>query len=81
VQTLQEKDVDAAIKAARETWMGTQFEGAGRAEATPATRVALRGRDPFYDADEEALKRFAAVSVALFTSLADATPLDPAVLA
>ena len=81
VQTLQEKDVDAAIKAARETWMGTQFEGAGRAEATPATRVALRGRDPFYDADEEALKRFAALSVALFTSLADATPLDPAVLA
>ncbi|KGQ18358.1 Exodeoxyribonuclease V gamma chain [Lysobacter dokdonensis DS-58] len=80
-RVLQEKDADAAIRAARETWMGTQFDGGGRAEATPATRVALRGRDPFYDKDEASLKRFAALSVALFRSLEEATPLDPAVLA
>jgi exodeoxyribonuclease V gamma subunit len=81
VQTLQAKDVEAAIKVARETWMGTQYDGGGRSEATPATRMALRGRDPFYDADDESLKRFAQLSVALFAALEQAEPLDATVLA
>ena len=81
VCTLREKDPDAAQRTARDTWMGTQFDGGGMAEATPATRMALRGRDPFYDEDAESLKRFAALSVALFTALDEASPLDPAVLA
>jgi exodeoxyribonuclease V gamma subunit len=81
VQVLKAKDADAAITAARNTWMGTQYDGGGRAEATPATRVALRGRDPFYDSDEESLKRFAHLSVALFSALEDGEPLDAGVLA
>ena len=54
---------------------GTGYDG-GRAEATPATRVALRGRDPFFDEDEQAQQRFALASIAIFTSLEEATPLD-----
>jgi exodeoxyribonuclease V gamma subunit len=77
-QVLREKTPDAALKIARETWTGTQFDGGGRAEATPATRVALRGRDPFYDDDAEAVKRFAQLSVALFTALDEAMPIDRA---
>ncbi|MGO4550915.1 exodeoxyribonuclease V subunit gamma [Lysobacter sp. 2RAF19] len=69
--------IAAATKSARETWTGTQFDGAGRAEASPATRVALRGRDPFFDEDEQSLTRFKLLSVSLFSALADATPLDP----
>ncbi|MCC8363125.1 exodeoxyribonuclease V subunit gamma [Lysobacter sp. A6] len=80
VEVLKEKDADAAINAARNTWMGTSYDG-GRAEATPATRVALRGRDPFYDGDEDALKRFAQLSVALFAALESGEPLDAGVFA
>ena len=76
-----EAAINAATKSARETWTGTQFDGAGRAEATPATRVALRGRDPFFDANEQSLTRFKLLSIALFGALGDAVPLDPEVYA
>jgi exodeoxyribonuclease V gamma subunit len=72
-----EAAIAAATKSARETWTGTQFDGAGRAEASPATRMALRGRDPFFDEDEQSLTRFKLLSVSLFGALGDATPLDP----
>lgn len=75
VQCFGDKGADAALKIARDTWTGTGYDG-GRAEATPATRVALRGRDPFFDEDEQAQQRFALASIAIFTALEDATPLD-----
>jgi exodeoxyribonuclease V gamma subunit len=80
VRCLVEKDGDAALRAARDQWMGSQFN-ADRAEATAATRMALRGRDPFLDEDTAAQMRFAQLSVALFQALDEARPLDPAVLA
>jgi len=79
LQTLAKKDADAALRCARDTWMGSAHDG--HAEATAATRVALRGRDPFYDDDKTAQLRFAQLAAALFTALEDASPLDPAVLA
>lgn len=75
VQCFGEKGPDAAMKAARDTWTGSGYDG-GRPEATPATRVALRGRDPFFDDDEPARQRFALASIAIFTALENATPLD-----
>jgi exodeoxyribonuclease V gamma subunit len=75
MQCFGDKGADAALKLARETWTGSGYDG-GRAEATPATRVALRGRDPFYDDDAQAQQRFALASIAIFTALEHATPLD-----
>ena len=81
-EVLQEKNnVEAATKVARDTWTGAKFEGGGLAEATPATRVALRGRDPFYDANPDALARFQLLSCAVFNALENATPLDREALA
>jgi exodeoxyribonuclease V gamma subunit len=72
--------VDAAMKSARATWMGSDWQ-AERAEATPATRIALRGRDPFYDEDDEARARFQALAVAVHAALHDHVPLDIEALA
>ncbi|BCT92270.1 RecBCD enzyme subunit RecC [Lysobacter helvus] len=81
VACLAKKDPASALRAARDTWMGSAFEGIGRAEASPATRVALRGRDPFYDDDASAQMRFAELSVAIFSALEHATPLDAGMFA
>jgi len=51
-----------------------------RAEATPATRVALRGCDPFLDGDADAQARFALLSTAVFEALAGTAPVDAGVL-
>ena len=80
VRCLAEKDGEAALRSARDQWMGSSFN-ADRAEATRVAGVALRGRDPFYDDDERAQIRFAQLAVALFTALDQATPLDAGVLA
>jgi exodeoxyribonuclease V gamma subunit len=79
VRCRAEKDDNAAIRAARDQWMGSQYN-ADRAEATAATRMALRGRDPFFDDDAEAQVRFALLSIALFQALDEAKPLDASVL-
>jgi hypothetical protein len=51
-------------------------------EATAATRVALRGRDPFIDGDMDRATRFAQLADgAVHARWTDGAPLDPAVLA
>lgn len=80
VHCLGEKGEASAMNKARDTWMGSQWQ-ADRAEATPATRVALRGRDPFYDNDEASRTRFAELAKALFRTLDEAKPLDAELLA
>ena len=79
VQVLSEKGDNAAMKAARDCWVGSEWQS-DRAEATPATRVALRGRDPFLDGDAYAQARFALLSKALFDALAGKAPFDLDVL-
>ena len=79
MQALAEKTPDAARKSARDCWAGSEWQS-DRAEATPATLVALRGRDPFLDDDAHELGRFALLSTALFDALAGRAPLDLEVL-
>ncbi|UHQ20483.1 exodeoxyribonuclease V subunit gamma [Lysobacter sp. KIS68-7] len=81
VQVLAEKDAVAALRAARQTWTGDRYGQTERAEATAATHVALRGRDPFIDEDVESQLRFARLAEAVFRALGqDAVPLDAEVL-
>ncbi|RPE80173.1 DNA helicase/exodeoxyribonuclease V gamma subunit [Vulcaniibacterium tengchongense] len=68
-------DAEAALKAARDCWVGG--ERAGAPEATPATRLALRGRDPFLDDDAQSRRDFAALATALFAALEDGAAPDP----
>ena len=68
-------DRDAAFKDARAIWMGSERD-AERAEATPATRIALRGRDPFFDEDADARERFGRLAAAVFATLDDGVPFD-----
>jgi exodeoxyribonuclease V gamma subunit len=79
VQGLAEKTPDAALRAARDCWAGSEWQS-DRAEVTPATLVALRGRDPFLDDDVHEQGRFALLSTALFDALAGRAPLDLEVL-
>ena len=80
LRTRAEKDADAAMKKASDTWMGGS-RTEDRAEATPATRVALRGRDPFYDEDVQSQARFVDLTMAVFATLEDAKPFDAELLA
>jgi exodeoxyribonuclease V gamma subunit len=80
VRCLGEKGEASAMNKARDTWMGSPWQ-ADRAEATAATRVALRGRDPFYDGDEASQSRFVALAQAVFRTLDEAKPLDAELLA
>jgi exodeoxyribonuclease V gamma subunit len=78
---LGENDSDGAsvLQEARRTWTGASFDGGGHPEASPATRIALRGSDPFYDEDASAQMRFGKLAEALFSSFKFGEPLDPAV--
>ncbi|HET6435468.1 MAG TPA: exodeoxyribonuclease V subunit gamma, partial [Xanthomonadaceae bacterium] len=76
VRVLDEKDEHAAVRAARDCWLGSEWQ-ADRAEAGPATRIALRGRDPFLDGDAAARARFAATATEVFAALSGARPADP----
>ena len=76
VRTLSEKGPEAALKVARDCWAGSEWQS-DRAEASPATLVALRGRDPFLDGDADAQARFALLSTALFEALAGTAPIEP----
>jgi exodeoxyribonuclease V gamma subunit len=75
VQALADKPPEAALKAARDCWAGSDWQS-DRAEASPATLVALRGRDPFLDGDVDAQVRFVLLSTAVFDALAGKAPLD-----
>ena len=69
------KREEVAWQAAAARWNGSDWQP-GQAEASAATRVALRGRDPFVDDDADARARFSAVSKALFDALGGGTPVD-----
>ena len=72
---------DQIVKAARECWSG-QGWNASRAEAGDATALALRGRAPFDDALDDAVRaaaeaHFAATAVAVFDALEAQGAVDP----
>ena len=58
--------------AARTCWLGNDY--GVHAEATAATRIALRGRDPFLDEDEAARARFVALGEAVWSALEGGVP-------
>jgi exodeoxyribonuclease V gamma subunit len=60
---------DALAKASAE-WCGNANNDRRRGEAGPATRLALRGRDPFHDDDAGQRERFARISEELFGAFA-----------
>ena len=90
VRTLQDKrSEEAALRAARECWSGqgwsVQGRGSSRAEAGDATALALRGRAPFDDALDDAVRaaaeaRFAATASAVFAALEARGAVDPEAL-
>lgn len=69
----REKGRDIALEKAAEGWRGgdRQF-----GEAGPATRLALRGRDPFIDGDLAQRERFVRIADALFGAMESDAPLD-----
>lgn len=69
---LNEKGPETALQEARKAWMGG---GGAFAEAGATTRLALRGRDPFFDDDIGQCERFVALSTALFSALDGDAPL------
>jgi hypothetical protein len=76
-----EAAINAATKTARETWTGTQFDGAGRAEASPGHARRVAWPRPVLRGERAVADRFKLLSVALFGALGDASPLDPEVYA
>lgn len=80
VLALVDKGEDGALKAARDCWAGSDWQQ-DAAEASPATRLALRGRDPFLDDDAESQARFVALADAVFAALRGEAPLDVEALA
>jgi exodeoxyribonuclease V gamma subunit len=60
---LQDKGTEAALEKAGEEWRGGDRQ---RGDAGPATLLALRGRDPFFDGDRHQRERFARIATALF---------------
>ncbi|HZH42617.1 MAG TPA: exodeoxyribonuclease V subunit gamma [Lysobacter sp.] len=72
------RDEHAALDCADELWRGSD-RTAGEADA--ATRLALRGRDPFLDGDAEACAHFLALARAVFDALETAAPFDVEALA
>ncbi|TKR30183.1 exodeoxyribonuclease V subunit gamma [Luteimonas gilva] len=69
---LAEKGADGARQEAKKAWSGSDRTFA---EAGATTRLALRGRDPFFDDDAAQRERFARLSVALFSALDGDAPL------
>ncbi len=62
------KSDEAGLKAAAGEWRGG-WNGSG--ERSPATALALRGREPFVDGGNAAETRFASLSRAVFAALVD----------
>jgi exodeoxyribonuclease V gamma subunit len=65
-----------AFGAAEKQWCSDDFPEGG-----PATRLALRGRDPFFDNDATARERFARIATAVFNTLEHGHALDAEALA
>ncbi|MCI4568049.1 exodeoxyribonuclease V subunit gamma [Lysobacter sp. CFH 32150] len=69
---LLEKGEESALEKAAEEWRGNDRQ---RGDAGPATRLALRGRDPFIDNDSAQRDRFARIATALFGAFENHTPV------
>jgi exodeoxyribonuclease V gamma subunit len=81
VRTLRDRgDMAAALNAARDCWAGSEWQ-ADLAEAGPATRVALRGRDPFLDQDMDSQRQFARLATEIFAALAGQSAVTAEALA
>ncbi|HEU0305576.1 MAG TPA: hypothetical protein VFR30_01255, partial [Lysobacter sp.] len=68
----REKGEAIALEKAAEEWCGSDRQ---RGDAGAATRLALRGRDPFIDGDLAQRERFARIALALFGAFEDDAPL------
>jgi exodeoxyribonuclease V gamma subunit len=69
----QEKGDEVALEKAAEEWRGSDRQ---RGDAGAATRLALRGRDPFIDGDAGQRERFARLATELFGAFAEGRALD-----
>lgn len=70
---------ERAIELASKQWCGDDI-GYAHAEAGAATRLALRGRDPFFDEDDDARDAFQWLSQRIFEAVEQGTPFDPQAL-
>ncbi|MFX5157765.1 hypothetical protein ABTC76_20360, partial [Acinetobacter baumannii] len=70
-------DAEALERAANE-WRGRD---GSEGEADTATRLALRGRDPFRDGDAQACAHLLRLARAVFGALEHGTPFDAEALA
>ena len=73
-------DAGRALEAAQKTWGGAEGDFGGPGEAQAATRIALRGRDPFLDDDAESRDAFELLSHLLFDALERGAPFDAGTL-
>jgi exodeoxyribonuclease V gamma subunit len=73
-------DAGRALEAAQKTWGGGDGDFGGPGEAQAATRIALRGRDPFLDDDAESRDAFELLSQLLFGALERGAPFDAGAL-
>ena len=70
---------ERAMELASKQWCGDDL-GYIHGEAGAATRLALRGRDPFLDGDDDARDAFQWLSQRIFDAVEHGTPFDPQAL-
>ena len=66
-------DKERGLREASQQWCGGDY---GVAECSPATQMALRGRDPFVDRDAQGLERFQRIAVAVFDAVEQGKPFS-----
>jgi exodeoxyribonuclease V gamma subunit len=66
-------DETRGLRAAAQQWRGDERNHVG-AERSPATQMALRGRDPFVDDDARSRARFQEIARAVFAAVERAEP-------
>jgi exodeoxyribonuclease V gamma subunit len=73
---LAQQDHERALEEAQKVWGGGEGDFGGPGEAQAATRIALRGRDPFLDGDIDARDAFELLSHCIFSALEQGQPFD-----
>ncbi|KAF1719931.1 exodeoxyribonuclease V subunit gamma [Pseudoxanthomonas wuyuanensis] len=74
--SMAQQDPERALDEAQKTWGGGEGDFGGPGEAQAATRIALRGRDPFLDGDADARDAFELLSHSIFSALEQGQPFD-----
>lgn len=79
--SMAQQDHQRALDEAQKTWGGgdggfDELRFGGPGEAQSATRIALRGRDPFLDGDIDARDAFELLSHCIFSALEQGQPFD-----